>query len=61
MSGIELARRVRTRHPAMPIVVASGYGRSDELDGLEVTYLKKPFQLAELEGVVAAGFRNASA
>ncbi|MBK4733755.1 response regulator [Noviherbaspirillum pedocola] len=61
MSGIELARRVRTRHPAMPIVVASGYGRSNELDGLDVAYLKKPFQLAELEGVVAAGFRNVSA
>jgi CheY-like chemotaxis protein len=61
MSGIELARRVRSRHPQMPIVVASGYGRSDELDDLDVTYLKKPFQLAELQGVVAAGFRSVSA
>jgi signal transduction histidine kinase/DNA-binding response OmpR family regulator len=61
MSGIELARRVRGRHPDMPIVIASGYGRSDELDGLSVSYLKKPYQLAELESVVASGMKDALA
>jgi CheY-like chemotaxis protein len=61
MSGIELAQRVRQRHPDMPIVVASGYGRSGELDGLDVAYLKKPYQLAELGSVLAAGMKSVSA
>jgi CheY-like chemotaxis protein len=58
MSGIELARRVRRRHPDMPIVVASGYGHADELDDLDVAFLKKPYQLAELESVVASSIRG---
>lgn len=55
MSGIELVARVRGLYPQMPVVVASGYGRSAELDGVDVRYLKKPYQLTDLQKVVEEG------
>lgn len=55
MSGIELVHRVRQRYPHMPVAVASGYGRSSELDGVDVHYLKKPYQLMDLKALVEEG------
>jgi CheY-like chemotaxis protein len=52
MSGIELVGLVRSRYPQMPVVVASGYGRPPALDGADVRYLKKPYQLADLQQVI---------
>jgi CheY-like chemotaxis protein len=61
MSGIELVHRVRQRYPHMPVAVASGYGRSSELDGVDVHYLKKPYQLMDLKAVVEEGLSQTSA
>ena len=61
MSGIELVGRVRARYPQMPVVVASGYGRSSELDGVDVRYLKKPYQLMDLHKVVEEGLQQKAA
>ncbi len=58
MSGIELVARVREVYPQMPVVVASGYGRSSELDGVDVRYLKKPYQLMDLHKVVEEGLQQ---
>ena len=61
MSGIELVNRVRARDPQMPVVVASGYGRLSELDGMDVRYLKKPYQLMDLHKVVEEGLQQKAA
>ena len=61
MSGIELVRHVRQRQPLMSIVVASGYGRSSELDGVDVRYLKKPYQLMDLKAVIEEGLQHKAA
>ncbi len=57
MSGIELVGLARARYPQMPVVVASGYGRPSALDGVEVGYLKKPYQLADLQKVIEQGLQ----
>jgi CheY-like chemotaxis protein len=61
MSGIELARQVRERFPGMAVVVASGYGRSSELDGIAARYLKKPYHLMDLKKVVEEGLLERAA
>ena len=62
MSGIELVHRVRQRYPQhMPVAVASGYGRSSELDGIDVHYLKKPYQLMDLKAVIEEGLSHGAA
>ena len=55
MSGIELAGLVRARYPQMPVVVASGHGRPSALHGVDVRYLAKPYQLADLQQVIEQG------
>jgi CheY-like chemotaxis protein len=61
MSGLELVALARSRYPRMPVVVASGYGRSPALDGEDVGYLKKPYQLADLQQVIAHALRPKTA
>jgi PAS domain S-box-containing protein len=56
MNGAELAREVRTRFPAMPIVFVTGFAESDQLEaacGAQVAVLRKPFGIDELATVVA--------
>ena len=52
MNGLALAREVKARHPALPVVLTSGY--SNVAGGAEVEFviLRKPFQVAGLERVV---------
>jgi CheY-like chemotaxis protein len=61
MSGIELVGLVRSRYPQLPVVVASGYGRSAALDGYDVSYLKKPYQLSDLQQVIEQGLQQKAA
>ena len=58
MSGIELVALARARYPQMPVAVASGYGRPSALDGVEMGYLKKPYQLADLQMVIEQGLQQ---
>ena len=58
MSGIELVALALARYPQMPVVVASGYGRPSALDGVRVGYLKKPYQLADLQMVIEQGMQQ---
>ena len=52
MSGIDLAREVRTRYPHIPVVLTSGYsaGLMDQADlaELNLQVLRKPYRQAEL-------------
>jgi PAS domain S-box-containing protein len=55
VGGIELIRRLRSRHPALPIVAASGLadGRSDEaVQAGADTFLAKPFTAEKLRGAL---------
>lgn len=42
-TGAEFARKVRSSHPDLPIVVLTGMpGAEEEYEGVEVTFLMKP-------------------
>ena len=56
MTGVELARRVRGIHPKLPILFASGYAETSELETLlggHSMVLRKPFRINELQDAVA--------
>ncbi|HYE46120.1 MAG TPA: PAS domain S-box protein [Caulobacter sp.] len=53
MDGLALARRLRTEHPSLPILLATGYSRSGEDIGGEFMILPKPYQLADLSGAIS--------
>ncbi len=50
MTGVELAKHVRSRHPGLPILFSSGYAdvRSFGENLSDETVLKKPFRIADL-------------
>lgn len=54
MDGVELAQRLRSQQPALPIVLASGYvldpGRLEEL---AVTFVHKPYTAADVEQAIS--------
>ena len=52
MSGIELARRLRSERPALPLVYFSGYGGDAEAPG-DGPLIRKPFTPAEIVTAVA--------
>lgn len=48
MSGADLARRLKRSHPALPVLIVSGYADEDGIDA-DIPRLTKPFRNAELE------------
>ena len=53
MNGIELAAAVHARHPALPIVMMTGYSDVSTIGPPpELTMLKKPFRMADLAAAV---------
>jgi len=54
MSGAEVARRVRTRYPRLPILFVTGYADRTLLSGIdEAQTIGKPFQLHDLAAKLA--------
>jgi CheY-like chemotaxis protein len=57
MDGVETLRVLRERLPALPVVIASGYGADGAFQTLAaipgVQFLPKPFGMAELTAAVA--------
>ena len=56
MNGAELARLVRLRHPGAPILIASGYADTAQVEaalGGEAMILRKPFNMEALAQMVA--------
>jgi nitrogen-specific signal transduction histidine kinase/CheY-like chemotaxis protein len=53
MTGAELAQRARARHPALPVLIVSGYAETDGVPA-ELARLAKPFRKAELADSLAA-------
>jgi PAS domain S-box-containing protein len=53
MSGLELGRRIRDRHPRLPVILTSGYSHvlaAEGHDGFEL--LQKPYAVEELSRVL---------
>ncbi|MDP3241861.1 MAG: response regulator, partial [Reyranella sp.] len=48
MSGEELAVKVREKYPLLPVVIASGYGRSG-LQGEGIQFISKPYSSVDLQ------------
>ncbi|MDE6543174.1 MAG: response regulator, partial [Muribaculaceae bacterium] len=59
MSGYEMVRRIRAANPSMPVLFLTARTSIDDLlKGYESggnDYMRKPFQLAELNGRIKAG------
>ncbi|HET8996475.1 MAG TPA: response regulator, partial [Acetobacteraceae bacterium] len=56
MTGAELARRVRERHPDLPIVFATGYSDSEAMHqavGRNAPVLRKPFRMDQLQSMLS--------
>ncbi len=64
MSGHDLASRLRTQRPALPVIFSSGYSRDLLKGGMQllegVNYLPKPYRPADLSAMIAAAFAAAS-
>ena len=54
MDGLGLARRLRSTHPELPILLATGYSEAAERIGNEFPILPKPYQLADLSKAIGA-------
>ncbi|MGE0502450.1 MAG: response regulator [Rhizobiaceae bacterium] len=56
MDGIEMAKSAAARFPGLKILLVTGYAdqreRAEELNGVVVDVLQKPFTLAEIRGRV---------
>jgi len=48
MDGLGLARHLKQNHPAMPVVLATGYSDAARKSGAEFPILRKPYELHEL-------------
>jgi CheY-like chemotaxis protein len=58
MNGAEVARRIKSTLPALPIIFVSGYFDTVALDGISgATILRKPFDLEGLNRAVSAVLR----
>jgi PAS domain S-box-containing protein len=53
IDGAALARLIRERLPALPVLLTSGYGRAAEAVSDEFAILRKPYQITELGRAVA--------
>ncbi len=53
MSGTQLARALRVSHPALPVLIVSGYAEEEGIDA-DIPRLTKPFRNAELQASLSA-------
>jgi PAS domain S-box-containing protein len=53
MDGLALARALRERQPALPVLLVTGYSQAAAEAAPEFTVMRKPFQLAELSRATA--------
>jgi PAS domain S-box-containing protein len=54
LSGMQLAHRARALHPALPILLASGFADLDATAGATCPRLRKPYDLSDLAAALAA-------
>ena len=61
LNGIGLARALRQRFPALPILLVTGYNKPAEDAHGEFPVLRKPYQLSELGRAVSHMLNRAQA
>jgi CheY-like chemotaxis protein len=54
MDGVALARAIRQRHPAMPVLLVSGSNKLVETAQQDFATLQKPYQPAELRRAISS-------
>lgn len=52
MTGAELAKILHDRHPALPVILLTGYTETDKAVGEVEAVLSKPFKLEELQSTI---------
>jgi DNA-binding LytR/AlgR family response regulator len=57
MDGIELARAIRVRYPAIAMLLTSGYARAAETAEREFPILRKPYEVKALAAAVGAAIK----
>ncbi len=58
MNGLALAREIRTRYPAIPVLLTSGYSDVARTAEREFVILRKPFQATALEQAIRQALRR---
>ena len=61
MTGADVARQARARHPSLPILFASGYAETRALEDVadeHIRILRKPFRIDDLQDAVAKALRR---
>ena len=61
MTGVEVARQVRIKHPKLPILFASGYAETRALETVSdenTQILRKPFRIDDLQDAVVKALRR---
>ena len=59
MSGLELLQRLKTRWPALPVVMVSAYGADKELVARELgadDFVSKPIDFEELRAMILSNY-----
>jgi PAS domain S-box-containing protein len=59
LNGVDLAARIRARHPALPILLTSGYNDVAAPDGAAFPMLRKPVPYDDLYRAICAGLASA--
>ena len=52
MDGVGLAAQIRKRHPAIPVVLTSGYAKALATPSPDLPILRKPYQIAALGEII---------
>jgi PAS domain S-box-containing protein len=60
MSGADLAKTVKRKSPAIPIIIATGFAELPDGIANDITRLAKPFSQGELELAVSVAMRDAA-
>jgi FixJ family two-component response regulator len=61
MNGAEFAKRLRDRHPRIPIVFVTGYADTGMIESViddQALILRKPFRSSELKTILADAMRR---
>jgi DNA-binding LytR/AlgR family response regulator len=53
MDGLGLARTIKQKHPALPVLLATGYSEAAQNTRGDFPILRKPYQLHELSRALA--------
>ncbi len=60
MDGIDLAQAIRQKHPALPILLVTGYSETAQSGKTDLPILHKPYQIHELSRALASLDRRRS-